>query len=834
MPIVLQPTPRRLSRTHENMALGNPVTLSVSPAAPPEIMEALRRAVEPLFPELKEGDEEGPETATLRFTLFTAEDGAPEEVPKGVLGETFRLRVSPAGVEAAAGSGAGWLLAARALGGLRQGDELTGVTLLDWPSFPVRQIDLPWPAATLSEGALASCLSLLARVRVNRLGLSAPGGTRELPPAIQEGSTCFGIEMVEPSARPNFSLLEHPVLFPAYSHLLPALQEAALAAEAAGLNQFAISLGEADPQTALEALAHGMLFAGDCAWNPRKADRKAFRRWYSFRRFGFDSRAPVQFLDEMEEATAQLESGDSSLGLALETGDPFDGQLLAAILQPDERAAAAGRHAAAALASLAPLQPDSEERAAALQGMQWAAQRLKLLSRRLGAAERVRELYRSAYVAAASPRAVSERLLKAAALLESEARTLDEHRAEWHALWRRERQGEHDPATESVMRAAVEALQARAARMRALRDRYIGTGSLPPPAEEGLERAGTHLSEGLAPARLPPQPSPAWWPEGGAARLHVEIECPEPAAGMVWEVQVDFRALAGESGAFNVRSAQLLPLTDTDEAGTERPCQLLRGGIALLTEPGSRSYFLYLDPDPGPGSGFRETRATQSQSAARLENSRMRLSFSAAAGFAAAWQLREPELELLPEEAGGMAGPDPSPPGTGRDWRLRVVETGPLLARARIEHPDGRVRQFDLGAGHSWAEVSVNTSWTEFLLPSRSELWSDGGMILIGRDGGCERRRLHATAVEFSAVRWIALRRADGLTVALALSEVPAAALIEARGLRLQGQPHGGRVLLFADVTADPAAALTRLLAAYQHPPQVRLGVIEERRVREF
>jgi hypothetical protein len=41
-------------------------------------------------------------------------------------------------------------------------------------------------------------------------------------------------------------------------------------------------------------------------------------------------------------------------------------------------------------------------------------------------------------------------------------------------------------------------------------------------------------------------------------------------------------------------------------------------------------------------------------------------------------------------------------------------------------------------------------------------------------------------------------------------------------------------VLLFADVAEDPAAELTRLLAAYHHPPQVRLGVIEERRVREF
>jgi len=162
------------------------------------------------------------------------------------------------------------------------------------------------------------------------------------------------------------------------------------------------------------------------------------------------------------------------------------------MLQPEERAAAVGRGAAAALAAMAPLQPDSEERALALQGLQWTAQRLKLLGRRLGAAARVRELYRAAFVATASPKAVSDRLLKAAALLESEAQALDEHRAEWHALWRRERQGPMDPATEAGMRAHVEALRARAERMRALRDRYIQTGSLPAAAEEGLALVKLH------------------------------------------------------------------------------------------------------------------------------------------------------------------------------------------------------------------------------------------------------------------------------------------------------------------------------------------------------
>src|SRR5207245_5152561 len=107
------------------------------------------------------------------------------------------------------------------------------------------------------------------------------------------------------------------------------------------------------------------------------------------------------------------------------------------------------------------------------------------------------DLYRSAYVATASPKAVSDRLLRAADLLESEARQLDEHRGEWHALWRRERNGPYDSETESDLRAPGEALLARAARLRDLRSRYIQTGSLPSPAEEGLERTTARLTVGV-------------------------------------------------------------------------------------------------------------------------------------------------------------------------------------------------------------------------------------------------------------------------------------------------------------------------------------------------
>jgi hypothetical protein len=53
-------------------------------------------------------------------------------------------------------------------------------------------------------------------------------------------------------------------------------------------------------------------------------------------------------------------------------------------------------------------------------------------------------------------------------------------------------------------------------------------------------------------------------------------------------------------------------------------------------------------------------------------------------------------------------------------------------------------------------------------------------------------------------------------------------------GMHLWGRPHIGRLLLFAGVESHPEVALNRVLAAQQEPPHVRLGIIEERRVREF
>jgi hypothetical protein len=811
------------------MALGTPAVLSLPRDVSPGTEETLRAELEELFPELR-AEPEGIEMPILRFAFFTEHEGSEHEVPPEASNQAFRIQVGPAGIDVVSGSPAGWLPAARALRGLREGDELAGVELLDWPSFPARQIDLPWEAESLSEAAFQLCLSLLARGRLNRLGLPGADQTHALPETIQDMARQAGIELVAPARHPSFWLVEAPRLFPDYSRLLPTLRETALAAEVSGESAWAVTLGALDPRTSLEALAYGVLYAGDCGWNPQKADPKSFRRWYSARRHGFDSRSPLQVVDELEGAAAEVERADPTLGLALEAAPPFQSEPLAGLLRPQERVSSLGQKASTALAALAPLQPDSAERAAALQGWQWSAQRLKALSRRLGVEERVRDLYRSAYAATASPKAVSERLLKAAELLEAEAQATDEYRAEWHALWRRERAGAVDAATEGELRSRVEALKARADRMRDLRNRYIQTGSLPAPAAEGLELTGTHLSAGLLPMRLPPQPSPAWWPEGGAARLRLEVDCPEPAAGMVWAVQADFRALAGESGAFNVRSARLLPLTENDQAGTELPCQLTRGGFAFIPHPGRHPYFLYLDPEPGPPSGFREVRAGQSRAAVRLENRHLRLSLSPAHGFVSGIRLLEPGLELLPPEKELEEGEEHH----SSEWRLRILETGPLLGRVCAEHGDGRIRQIDLGAGQEWAEISANSPWTEFLIPDRPDLWSEGAVALFEEKGAVTRFPLEETASEVTETRWAAQYRSDGLTLGALLPDAPAHAAVAGDAIRLWGRPHGARVLLFASQTADPTASFTRLLIARQQPPQVRIGVVEERRVREF
>lgn len=833
MPIVLVPTPRRIKITRENFILSEPVAIECPAGTPMGDLEIVREQLLPLFPGLVEGSAPN----SIRFRPIGAPHPLPDEVPPAVSEQFIQLRVDPAGVEVIADGAAGWLQVIRLLPGLKERDRLIGVNLLDWPGFRYRQLDLPLPLGDFSDAALTLLLCLMAKARLNRLGTAA--GEAHPSAAVRSELDRWGIQLVAAATVPTITLLDQPALSPLYSTAIPSWIEAAARAEKAKLDSFSIALGAVDARTSIESLAYGILFAGDLAWNPGKSDLKQFRRWYSLRRHGIDSRGPLLAVDALEAASTlpgqlpplgPVAGGNpgTQITARLEAEDLFDAPLSAGVLRPEERALAMVREAESAMTELAPLQPDTEERALSLQGLQWTAQRLILLGRRLGAFEQLRELYRSAWVATASPRAVSERLGRAEKLLETTARALDEHRSEWHALWRRERSGDPDPSTEEALRGQVAQLRARATRMHALRDKYIQTGRLPSPAEEGLERHGISLVNGIVPARLPPQPSPAWWPEGGEARLRVEVDCSDEAGGMPWEVQVDLRRLAGETGAFHIRSARLLSLRDDDHAGDELPCQLLRGGFAFLAQPGRNSYLLYLDPLPGPASSPSETKVGQSRTGVRLENRLMAIRISAADGSLQSWLLRGKELELLrPSTLDHLPDQDPGEMSTSvkSGTKLRVIETGPLLARLRAEEMDGRVQQYDLWAGQPWIELSSTAPWTQFTIPVGGTIWTEGTAVLSISESA-------ASMSSFSG--WAGFKRPDGLVFAALSLDQAADATVGVGGIQLMGKPLLTRLLLLADFAADETGLLHRFLLAKTRPPQVALGAIEERRVREF
>lgn len=258
MPMVLQPLPRRIRRTHENFTLGRPVALSVPAGVPETVVAILEESLEPLFPEIRPDGSTDPAAAELRFAL----PDRLEEAPPEVTDQAYRIEVSPDRIEVTATSETGWLLAVRQLPGLREGDELAGIEILDWPSFAVRQIDLAWPGAGISAATFETIMALLAVGRLNRLGL--PGGPEgpDIPQEIRERAQRLGIEWSSARADPSFALIDRPSLFPRYSERLPALKVAAHEAEANSRPEFVVSLGSVDAQTSLESLAYGILFAG--------------------------------------------------------------------------------------------------------------------------------------------------------------------------------------------------------------------------------------------------------------------------------------------------------------------------------------------------------------------------------------------------------------------------------------------------------------------------------------------------------------------------------------------------------------------------------------------
>src|SRR5690242_10678287 len=113
MPMVLQPLPRRIRRTHEHFALGRPTALVVPPSANEAIATALREILEPLIPEIDPADSVDKPAAVLQFALFEGSGGVPEGVPPDVADQAYQIDVSPDRIIVTAGSETGWLPATR-------------------------------------------------------------------------------------------------------------------------------------------------------------------------------------------------------------------------------------------------------------------------------------------------------------------------------------------------------------------------------------------------------------------------------------------------------------------------------------------------------------------------------------------------------------------------------------------------------------------------------------------------------------------------------------------------------------------------------------------------
>jgi len=308
-------------------------------------------------------------------------------------------------------------------------------------------------------------------------------------------------------------------------------------------------------------------------------------------------------------------------------------------------------------------------------------------------------------------------------------------------------------------------------------------------------------------------------------------------------VLIDFRGLAGDEGTFNVRRARLVRFDDaTDAIGPLVPCQLTRGGLVFIPQPGEQAYYLYLDPTSSGEvepllreEGPAPLRARQSREGITVEGPLLAARVDALRGVLDRWRAGgtggEELVDASAREAGLCQLPDTPLSGPPR---VRVIENGPLLVRVRAESEEGRVRQYDFLAGVPWCEFSVNAPVTLVRHALAAELWQSGE-ALFPVDGTGAPRPLDGTVV---TAPWAARVRADGLAFAVLAPEGPARHELTPDRHDLLGAPDLKRLVLWCRPAGggDPAVAarLEALGEALQHPPIVQFGPVEERRTREF
>lgn len=746
----------------------------------------------------------------------------------------------------------GFLRGVELLRQLESEEGFVGVRVGDWPAFPTRELLLPWPTDAIAPGFWPRLLANLAWCGYNRLSLL--GDAEGAGPRIEEGvlrrAAGFGIEIGYcPADAPPFLA----ALAPSEGGVVPltrlrALAEEARAALAAGEKTWRVAVSSDATWTPLETLWHGIAFAGACGWNPAKADLNALRRTFAARFFGSEAAAVQEAIETLAEVSL-LPTGV----VALFEEDPAAPHLWRRLPGAAARVEEVRRHAEAALTTLTTLKPRATRNQQALAALEWTARRLAVQTGHALAMERARELYREALEAQTNARTVLQKTLRTAELLEAEVDRIAALQPLLEQVWRQERAGDPPAQLSAPDAARAGLLRALARQVREARDTYIQTGTLPEAAEVGLAAPGSpvtvarHPGRVVAPRRLPPRHSPAWWPEGGEARLRVEVR--GGGLALPWEVAVDLRAWAGEEGAFHIGHACLVPYDDaTDAVGAPVPCQLTRTGFVFV--PTAGAFFLYLERRGVSGrreepeaawTGARQ-RARPSSGAISIDGPLFRARIEREHGLLDRWTAYSPatpdvsEAQRRIELAAAMGVLADMPDAA---TRVRVLENGPLLIRVQAEDPNGRVRQYDFPGGVNGWEWAMSTPVAFVGHALRAEPWQEAVALFPSDADGAARTRpldkAEATAL------WAARLRPDGLLLACLSPERPAHHRLTLERHDIEGEPDFARLfwwLAQTDGTPDQARsaadALDALLCALRKPPTVQLGPVEERRTREF
>jgi hypothetical protein len=846
MPLFLLPPPRRIRITRRNFTPATPALLFVDPRIAPQAKVAVARLAA-LFPGMQPAAGPDPVPA-IRLVARDAASGLsplPDLPDLSASEEAYGLEVSEEGILLAAVGATGFRYGADLIGQLFDDGEVVGVRVEDWPVIATRELTLPGPAADLTPGYHERLLVNVAWCRFNRLSFAAGEADADL----RQRAAAFGIALAgtgDPTAA--HQLPEPGSAGPPAREALAGLRDAADAARAAGEESWRVRIDAPAAGTPLDNFWFALAYAGACGWNPAKVELRAYRRAFATRFYGSGTEGAQEAIDALAEP-ATVEGIPIEELFAEDPASPHAFRRLARGAEAIRETSHRLERAAASLASTRERAARNPEALAALEG---PLQRLITQCAALLAAQQARESYADAWTAASSPRAVSRRIVQAAETLETSARRIEPLQALLTELRAAERRSALPEATWAPYRERIEWLRAKGQELRALRDTYIQTGSLPEPAGIGLagtagpDTAARHPGRAAAPVRLPPRHSPEWWPEGGEARIRIEVGREGPLL-IPWEIAVDLRAWAGQEGAFHVGRARLVPYDDEGgDVGAPIPFQLTRGGFAALLV-GRRTYYLYLDRRGATGheehtsvseAGPR-VRSRQSAAAITVEGALGRARVERVWGLLDDWSAPDGETPAL-SIASAMGE---TPEARASAARVRVLENGPLLVRIQAEDEGSRVRQYDVYAGQPGWEWAASTPAVRVENRLRPEAWADAVALFPAEADGplpSEASTVPLAGAERTGA-WAARLRPDGLALAAICPEGPARHFLDQD--RHDVEAAGGLTrlawcLLRSEATPHAPESLARrleiLLEALRRPPRVSLGPVEERRSREF